>query len=296
MCYVLFVERNIVTGRDENGSIDRHYDHCKCGKLKGKYGSTCSSCDQEQRKITQKRYDLCDCGKKKRSASKQCLKCHNKTRKLEELANDQRCMCSCGNQKSITSATCRDCYYKYKAKKKTPAVCACGNRKSPYSKRCIDCCQTVAAARINGLILICRGCKREICEVEKSPTRHYCIMCYPKILLNERTHRLKHVYGMTVNDYESMIQSQEWKCAICKRDIAKFAKDTHIDHCHTTHVIRGLLCNLCNYALGCLNDNVDIANNLIKYLTSPSAWLGRCLPEKSPARRKRGKSKPGRQQ
>lgn len=39
-----------------------------------------------------------------------------------------------------------------------------------------------------------------------------------------------------------------------------------VDHCHTTGLIRGLLCFNCNAALGLLKDNTDTIGKLLFYL------------------------------
>jgi 5-methylcytosine-specific restriction endonuclease McrA len=52
-------------------------------------------------------------------------------------------------------------------------------------------------------------------------------------------------YGLTLDQYHAMQERQEFACAICG-DVA----DMHIDHCHTTDKIRGLLCAGCNLGIG----------------------------------------------
>ena len=42
-----------------------------------------------------------------------------------------------------------------------------------------------------------------------------------------------------------------------------------IDHCHKTHKVRGLLCHICNTALGQLNDSIDLLKKSIEYLEKP---------------------------
>jgi hypothetical protein len=53
--------------------------------------------------------------------------------------------------------------------------------------------------------------------------------------------RLK-LYGLEKQDYDNMRIEQEFKCAICGRHETEFAKSLHVDHCHDTGKIRGLLC------------------------------------------------------
>jgi len=72
-------------------------------------------------------------------------------------------------------------------------------------------------------------------------------------------------YGITPEDYDRMNKIQNGLCAIChKVDTANRA--LAVDHCHATHVIRGLLCGKCNKALGGFNDDVEILRAAIAYL------------------------------
>lgn len=58
-------------------------------------------------------------------------------------------------------------------------------------------------------------------------------------------------YKITKNKYLEILIAQDNKCAMCKRDNpgGRFKK-WHIDHCHKTNQIRGILCAGCNLFLG----------------------------------------------
>lgn len=73
---------------------------------------------------------------------------------------------------------------------------------------------------------------------------------------------LKHNYGITLEDYNLMFKKQNGKCFICNT----LKNVLHVDHCHTTNKVRGLLCGNCNKALGLLKDNIDILQTAINYL------------------------------
>ena len=60
-----------------------------------------------------------------------------------------------------------------------------------------------------------------------------------------------------------MLENQKHRCAICD-EIPK--KTFTIDHCHTTGVVRELLCNSCNVLLGNAKDNISILERAISYL------------------------------
>lgn len=64
---------------------------------------------------------------------------------------------------------------------------------------------------------------------------------------NQRRAHLKKKYGITEDQFNELVLSQEGRCAIC----GKVPKGRlHIDHCHDTGRIRGLLCTGCNTRLG----------------------------------------------
>lgn len=74
---------------------------------------------------------------------------------------------------------------------------------------------------------------------------------------------IKHMYGITVEEYNSMVESQNNLCKICYKEDKK---RLCIDHCHKTNKIRGLLCRKCNFVLGLMDDNIDNLYNAIEYL------------------------------
>lgn len=53
-------------------------------------------------------------------------------------------------------------------------------------------------------------------------------------------------------------------CDICGE--AKLPQNMVIDHNHETGEVRGLLCSNCNFAIGLLQEDTAIAEQLIKYL------------------------------
>lgn len=86
------------------------------------------------------------------------------------------------------------------------------------------------------------------------------------VRMRERTKERR--YGITQHQFNQMLADQENMCKICGNEFTS-TKHTHIDHCHITNKVRGLLCNGCNMALGQFNDNTDIMDSAIKYLQNP---------------------------
>ena len=72
-------------------------------------------------------------------------------------------------------------------------------------------------------------------------------------------------HGLRPEDYHALFEVQEGYCAICRTPPGN-GMFLHIDHCHTTGKIRGLLCPACNWALGCLKDSPDFCRSAAEYL------------------------------
>lgn len=77
---------------------------------------------------------------------------------------------------------------------------------------------------------------------------------------------LKKKYGITLEDYDQILLSQSSCCAICKQTEPNGKGVFHVDHCHTTGKVRGVLCAKCNILLGHADDNTKILMSAIKYL------------------------------
>lgn len=81
-----------------------------------------------------------------------------------------------------------------------------------------------------------------------------------------RAGHLKRSYGMTEAQRDEMIAAQGGLCCICLK-----APAVHVDHCHKTGRVRGVLCFNCNTAIGKLGDDPDAARRVVSYLEG-HAW------------------------
>lgn len=86
-----------------------------------------------------------------------------------------------------------------------------------------------------------------------------------------RIYKLKNSFGITQEDYNHLYTKQGGVCAICGEPETFFGnggkiKRLAVDHCHSTGIVRGLLCTKCNTALGKFNDNVSTLEKAIAYL------------------------------
>ena len=72
--------------------------------------------------------------------------------------------------------------------------------------------------------------------------------------------------GMTLENYNKMLTAQNDRCKICNRHKSDQKRSLHVDHCHDSGKIRGILCGNCNVALGLFNDDIDTLKKAIIYL------------------------------
>jgi hypothetical protein len=79
-------------------------------------------------------------------------------------------------------------------------------------------------------------------------------------------HRLI-TYGLTQDQYDALLSAQDFRCAICSTGTSGGNGTWHIDHCHNTERVRGLLCSKCNTGLGLFNDSPAHLQTAITYLT-----------------------------
>ena len=73
-------------------------------------------------------------------------------------------------------------------------------------------------------------------------------------------------YGLTPAAYDAMVVAQGGVCAICRRPPSGRWPTLHIDHCHQTGRVRGLLCFPCNAGLGSMGDSLDRLLAAAEYL------------------------------
>ncbi len=81
----------------------------------------------------------------------------------------------------------------------------------------------------------------------------------------QRNAEMKYRYGITRKEHDTLHREQKGCCKICgvhEND----SSTLHIDHCHSTGKVRGLLCRRCNMGLGHFKDSVSNLMNAIKYL------------------------------
>jgi len=102
-----------------------------------------------------------------------------------------------------------------------------------------------------------------------APSEHYCSDTCKDA--GKRNSDLINKYGITLKQYEYLWKAQKGLCAICGKDgnhRTAYNKSVPlvIDHDHSTHTVRGLLCHTCNTAIGQLNDDPVLLQKAIEYI------------------------------
>jgi Recombination endonuclease VII len=148
-------------------------------------------------------------------------------------------------------------------------------------------------------LILCYTCgkrKPEIeMHIERGHTRHLCKCCrnkkrravartkegreknraacetfrtsiHPSGLTNGRVAELKKKFGLTPEEFKTMLAAQNGRCKICKEPLSAGKGGSVVDHNHTTERVRGLLCNGCNSGIGWFKEDIDRMYAAIDYL------------------------------
>jgi Recombination endonuclease VII len=73
-------------------------------------------------------------------------------------------------------------------------------------------------------------------------------------------------YNLTPDEKQAMLAAQGDVCAICSGDNSGSKLGWHVDHCHKTKIVRGILCTGCNIMLGRAKDRPHVLRVAANYL------------------------------
>lgn len=84
----------------------------------------------------------------------------------------------------------------------------------------------------------------------------------------KRAHNYRTKYNLTLEDYNSKLNSQNGCCAICGATNPNNNQHKHlyVDHNHGTGKVRGLLCNPCNTTIGASQEDIERLIRCAEYL------------------------------
>lgn len=125
----------------------------------------------------------------------------------------------------------------------------------------------------DGIQSHCKKC-RALKEKEKRKNPEYAakIKRYKQDPKNKRATKdaaLKRLFGISIEEYDTMHKNQNGHCAICNsEEVLSHIRVLSVDHCHKTGKIRGLLCTNCNQGIGHFFDKIELLKNAIEYLNT----------------------------
>ena len=123
---------------------------------------------------------------------------------------------------------------------------------------------TKHAVAKNGVLSQCKSCSASTARERNAANPE-------RLAVANRKSKLKRKFGISLAQYDEMLLAQGGKCGICGTAEPAgrqgfFGPVFHVDHCHRTGKIRGLLCASCNPALGAFGDSVERLTAAIAYL------------------------------
>lgn len=98
----------------------------------------------------------------------------------------------------------------------------------------------------------CLSCERQRGKAKRNKTP-----------ISAREAQLRNKYGITNQVYIDLAVGQDHRCKLC---CVKTEETLHVDHCHESGIVRGLLCRACNTGLGFFKDNVETLKRAIIYV------------------------------
>lgn len=143
---------------------------------------------------------------------------------------------------------CKDCFASYARGEPAPIV-------SHQPITCEWCGKSYVPKHLKSNAKFCsRQCGEE--QRNASPER--------------REQHLRRKYGIGIADYDRMLAAQGGGCALCGKapsDQTRYQKYLHVDHCHETGRVRGLLCDEHNLLIGRWNHDPQLLRRAAAYLT-----------------------------
>lgn len=148
-------------------------------------------------------------------------------------------------------------------------------------KSCRDCRETKEQEEFirnkifaSGYDTLCKACNRKRVKAwrKNNPEKRAVQQQREGKQDYNRAKHLRVTYGISLEEYNQKFIEQQGCCAICNKHQTLFKKNLSVDHCHTTGVVRDLLCNSCNTMIGFAEECPDILANAIKYLKKHTGY------------------------
>jgi hypothetical protein len=185
---------------------------------------------------------------------------HGRRKQQEKLA----AMCH-PEKREYARGLCRACYMRERRATAggVPPTCGHPERRNYAHSKCHACYQSWRRTSTPEILKASlESGRRHSLALRSDPEKHEA----HKAL--QRAARRESEFGLTSEQYDAALMTQERKCAICSSAFTEVAEGNPpcIDHCHELNIFRGLLCRSCNLMLGYAKDNIAILQAAIRYL------------------------------
>jgi hypothetical protein len=135
-------------------------------------------------------------------------------------------------------------------------------------KTCKVCHQVKSIENFGIEVVNSRKYVRNQCK----PCRYKLHKSSPSSKERSREAKLKRKYGIDLEIYQNMKNTQNNRCAICESPEEN--RVLNVDHCHSSGKVRQLLCSRCNLVLGQAGDNISLLEKCILYLSTHNTVYG----------------------
>ena len=124
---------------------------------------------------------------------------------------------------------------------------------------------SVDSRRIHKISSWCKECRRKTAQQwqKNNPEKVKAQIRSTPSYESQRNYMYKTRYGITLGTYNTLLEEQRGACAICRKVVDYLL---HVDHCHESGEVRGLLCASCNSYLGKIGDDVETLHRAIMYI------------------------------
>jgi hypothetical protein len=85
-----------------------------------------------------------------------------------------------------------------------------------------------------------------------------------------RAARFRDRYGITIEEYETLLEKQGGVCALCRKPCAT-GRRLAVDHDHSTGAVRALLCYRHNVGIGYFDESPELLRSAANYLEAHHA-------------------------
>lgn len=203
------------------------------------------------------------------TGSKTCRMCmevlsvHQFYPRADRAGYESRC-------KACSAKRCAEYNRRHRAKNK--AAFDSGNTPQVAVKRCSVCKKDkgaesfgVSRSAWDGRNPVCRECANHAAKTIWNPRRK---LSDP----NGRHGAIWTKYRLRPTDYADLRIRQQDACAVCNET---FVRTPHVDHCHRTGIVRGLLCGSCNALMAALDrpGYLEAAQQYLATVADRCGWI-----------------------